>query len=138
MTKEIKTSIIIQASTETIWNILTDFESYPTWNPFIQSIQGDVQVGNKISIQLQGMKFKPKVLVFKENTEFRWLGHLGFKGLFDGEHSFVLTPKSNDVTLFEQNETFNGSLVPLFSKSLNKTKIGFEQMNQKLKERAES
>ena len=38
MTKQIKTSIHINATKEKVWEILMDFEKYPEWNPFIKSI----------------------------------------------------------------------------------------------------
>lgn len=136
---QIKTSIQINASKETIWQILTDFEHYSEWNSFIHSISGEVSIGNRISIELQGMKFKPTVLKFEKNTELKWLGHLGFKGLFDGEHQFLLSDNEDGTVCFEQNENFSGILVKLFSKSLNgKTKQGFERMNKELKTRAEN
>ena len=138
MAKQIKTSITINASKEKIWKILTNFENYPEWNSFIKSVTGEVKVGNQIKIKLQGMTFKPIVLTFNENAELKWLGHLWFKGLFDGEHKFKLTDNGNGTTNFEQNENFSGILVKLFAKSLDKdTKYGFEQMNRELKLRAE-
>jgi len=138
MAKQIKTSITINASKESVWKILMDFENYPEWNSFIKSVSGDVKVGNQIQIKLQGMTFKPVVLTLNENTELKWLGHLWFKGLFDGEHKFKLTDNGNGTTNFEQSENFSGILVKLFSKSLDKdTKNGFEQMNKELKLRAE-
>ena len=43
--KEIKTEIIIDSKPEKVWEVLTDFENYPTWNPFIQNISGEQKVG---------------------------------------------------------------------------------------------
>lgn len=143
MAKEIKTEIIIKASPERVWAILTDFKNYPNWNPFIKSITGNVAVGNKIIARLEppeakGMTFKPKVLAFDSNREFRWIGHLLFPGLFDGEHKFELIDNGDGTTTFRQSEKFRGILVPLFKKMLdNNTTNGFNQMNQKLKELAE-
>jgi hypothetical protein len=134
MAKYIKTSITINASREKIWKVLTDFENYREWNSFIKSVTGEVKVGNQIEIKLQGMTFKPVLLTFNKNIELKWLGHLWFKGLFDGEHKFKLTDNGNGTTNFEQSENFSGILVKLFAKSLDKdTKNGFEQMNKELK-----
>ncbi len=84
------------------------------------------------------MTFTPRVLAFEKNKEFRWLGHLFIKGLFDGEHRFELTDNSDGSTTFRQSEQFGGILVPLFNKMIEvNTRNGFEAMNKKLKERAE-
>ena len=138
MTKNIKTSIEIKASPEKVWSVLTDYEKYSEWNPFIKSIDGVIKEGVQIDVKIQNMSFKPTVLVYKENSELKWLGHLLFKGLFDGEHRFLLTNNGDGTTTFEQSETFNGFLVGIFSKKLDKeTKPGFIEMNKKLKELAE-
>ena len=143
MAKEIKTEILINATPVKVWSILTTFDNYPNWNPFIKSIKGDVKVGNEIIARLvppkaKGMTFKPKVLVFDANKEFRWIGHLLFPGLFDGEHKFELIDNGNGTTTFRQSEKFKGILVPLFKKMLdNNTINGFNEMNKKLKELAE-
>lgn len=138
MKKELKTSIIINASKERVWNILLDFEKYSEWNPFIKSISGNPQKGEKLVADIGNMKFKPQVLVNTQYQELRWLGKLLFKGLFDGEHQFILTENKNGSINFGQNEKFSGILVRLFSKKLDiETKAGFEAMNKALKERSE-
>jgi hypothetical protein len=143
MAKEIKTEIVINATPKKIWSILTNFDNYPNWNPFIKSIKGDVKVGYQITARIEppqakAMTFKPKVLTFETNKELSWLGHLWFPGLFDGEHKFALIDNGNGTATFIQSEKFKGILVPLFNKMLdNNTKRGFEEMNIKLKELAE-
>lgn len=143
MAKEIKTAILIQATPASVWTILTDFENYPKWNPFIKSISGELKVGNKITARIEppgakGMTFKPTILALETNKKFTWLGHLWFTGLFDGEHSFELIGNGNGTTTFVQSETFKGILVPLFKNMLdNNTIQGFEAMNRALKEVAE-
>lgn len=143
MAKEIKTKIVINALPEKVWAVLTDFENYPNWNPFIKSIQGQVKVGSKITARMEapetkGMTFKPIVLAFETNKEFRWLGHLLFPGLFDGEHTFELIDNGNGTTMFIQSEKFKGILVPLFKKMLDSNTVkGFEAMNAQLKQLVE-
>ncbi len=138
MAKEINTSIKINATPQEVWNVLTDFEKYAEWNPFVKSITGEVKVGNEIKVELDGMTFKPTILTFDHASEFKWLGHLWVKGLFDGEHKFRLIDNEDGTTEFHHSERFNGILVSLFSKSLDeKTKKGFERMNEELKQRVE-
>ncbi len=144
MAKELITEIKIKANPAQVWAVLTDFSSYPTWNPFIKSLTGDVTVGNTIMARLEppkasGMTFKPKVLEFEANKKFVWLGHLFIKGLFDGEHSFELIDNLDGTTTFIQSEKFEGVLLPLFKKMLDvNTKEGFELMNKALQARVEN
>ncbi len=137
--KEIRTAITIKASPSKVWNILTDFENYPNWNPFILSLTGNMQVGNTISIKLSDMSFKPTLLTYETDREMRWKGKLLFKGIFDGEHIFKIKDNKDGTVTFHHNEIFNGILVGMFSKKLDTdTRAGFEAMNVKLKELAEA
>jgi len=141
--KEIKTEILINAAPEKIWAIFSDFNNYPTWNPFIKLLSGEVSVGNKINVTIQPydskpMSFEPKVLDFEANKKMRWKGRFLFGGLFDGKHQFELIDNGNGTTTFKQSEIFKGILMPFFSKrKMENTRKGYEAMNRKLKELAE-
>ncbi len=136
--KEMKTEIIINEEPKKVWTVLTDFKSYPNWNPFIKSIAGDKKIGSTLIVKMsppdvKEMTLKPTLLKFEENIEFRWKGKLLVKGIFDGEHYFILSKQEDGKTKFIQGEKFSGILVSLIGKILNKTKMGFELMNQALK-----
>lgn len=142
--KQIQTEILIHARPEKVWEVFTDFEAYPEWNPFIISLTGEVAEGSKFKVRLQppeskGMAFQPRVIVHRPGREFKWLGHLLFPGLFDGAHCFQLCDNGNGTTTFIQSETFTGILVPLFKKMLEvNTRNGFIAMNEQLKARVEA
>ncbi len=141
--KEVRTEIVIHATPQSVWSILTDFAAYPKWNPFIKSIKGDLFEGRKITVRLEppggsAMTFRPTIKVIKEYNEFRWLGQLFVRGLFDGEHIFELYENTDGTTTFVQREQFAGLLVPLFTTMLDTTTVNaFNQMNKKLKQLAE-
>jgi hypothetical protein len=140
--KEIKTEIVINSNPDKVWSILTNFEKHPEWNPFIKTISGKKKVGEQLIVKIQppgggGMTFKPLILKYEKNKEFRWIGKLLFKGIFDGEHYFKIVDNSNGTTTFIHGEKFSGLLVSLFSKTLDKTKSGFELMNESLKRESE-
>ncbi len=140
---EIKTETLIHAAPEKVWAVLTDFDSYPAWNPFIRSVEGKPEVGSTLTVTImqsgeKGTTFKPKVLTLKSAKELSWLGRLLLPNIFDGEHKFELIDNRNGTTTFRQSENFTGILVPFFKKQLeNNTAKGFEGMNKKLKELAE-
>ena len=141
--KELRTEIEIQASAERVWQLLTDFPSFPQWNPFIRKASGNIRVGERLEVNIQpsgasAMTFRPTVLKVEPNRELRWLGHLLISGLFDGEHIFTIEPLGEGRVRFTQREVFTGLLVPLFARGLDTdTRRGFEEMNQALKTRAE-
>jgi hypothetical protein len=142
--KELHSEIEIAARPERVWGILTDFASYPRWNPFIRRISGELKVGERLDIRLEppdsrGITLRPRVLSAEPNRKLRWLGHLLVPGLFDGEHSLSIKPLEEDRVRFVQGEVFKGLLVPLFARSLDQNTLrGFEEMNGALKERAEA
>jgi hypothetical protein len=140
--KTIQSSIEINCRPEDVWAVLTDFPAHPEWNPFIRLISGAARVDEKLHVHItakgrRGMKFSPTVTVATPPSEFAWLGKLGVRGLFDGEHRFSLRDLGDGRTLFTQSETFTGVLVPFFGRALDATAEGFDEMNRALKERCE-
>ncbi len=41
--KELHTEIEIQTTAERVWRVLTDFASFPQWNPFIRQAKGEIK-----------------------------------------------------------------------------------------------
>jgi hypothetical protein len=143
MATHVHTETVIQATPERVWEVLTDFAAYPAWNPFIPHLAGRLTVGTRLEVQLQppggrAMRLQPTVLAATPVQEFRWLGHLGVPGLFDGEHGFRIEPLGPDRVRFIQEERFRGLLAPLVLRFVEaSTRHGFEAMNRALKARAE-
>ena len=52
--KVIHTEIEINAPASRVWEILTDFGSFPQWNPFIRQVSGEPKdrcsIGNETSL----------------------------------------------------------------------------------------
>ncbi len=143
MSTTISTTIDIDASPRDVWDVLIDFAAYADWNPFMDRVEGTPEVGAKLVVHMapnggRGMTFKPTVLAATPGKELRWLGKLGFGGLFDGEHSFVLTPNADGTTHLEHGERFSGVLVALLKGTMKNSHAGFEAFNQTLKQRVEA
>lgn len=142
MNKSIKTEIIINASKEKVWQILTDFSNYPSWNPFIISIKGELAPTKRLKNTLvNGNKtyvFKPTVLSVVPNQYFDWLGNLFIGGLFDGHHYFEIDELSSNQVKFIQGEHFSGILSNYILRRIgNDTRNNFIKMNGALKAKAE-
>ncbi|MGB3589119.1 MAG: SRPBCC domain-containing protein [Tunicatimonas sp.] len=140
--KELITEIIINASAERVWQVLTDFPAYQEWNPFIVNSSGKAIAGTRLTNQMkQGEKtttFKPKLVKVEENRRLEWLGHLWVPGLFDGHHIFIIEELAPQQVKFVQQEKFSGLLRSLIMKQIaESTQAGFVAMNRALKEQAE-
>jgi hypothetical protein len=142
MKREISHTIEIEASPAEVWAILTDSASFRAWNPFIHSLDGELRTGAKLSVTVQppghrSSTFHPTVLAAVPARELRWIGRVLIPGIFDGEHGFLLEPTATGHTRLTQMEHFSGILVRPFSRTIDSTEIGFQQMNEALKARAE-
>lgn len=140
--KELCTEIEIQAAPETVWQVISELDKYPEWNPFIHHAIGKAKVGEKVDITFKTgskeMTLHCIVTRVEPNRELRWKYHVGLNALFSGEHSFVIEPIDADHVRFIDREVFDGWLVPLQAKDIDtNSKHGFEVMDQALKERAE-
>ncbi len=140
--RELRSEINIDASAERVWEVLTDFEALPEWNPFLKRASGRLEEGQRIEIVLQppGRKattFRPTLLRVDPDRELRWLGHVGIPGVFDGEHVFLIESRTPSRVHFIQRESFRGLLRPFLGNLLRDSERGFAAMNAALKSRAE-
>jgi hypothetical protein len=142
-TRTIRSAIEIRAPVEVVWEVLTDFPSYPDWNPLVRRLNGKPRVGGRVTILSQppggrALAFAPVVLAWAPPHELRWRSTLVSRRLFSGEHGFRLEALDGGRVRFVQDETLTGVLVPLYSRiRLPQTRLGFEEMNQRLRDRAE-
>ena len=132
----------IDAPRSAVWETLTDFETYPEWNPFVTSATGQFREGERVRVRIdppagRAMTFRPTVTVWEPEADLEWLGRLVVPGLFDGRHTFRLEELDGDRTRLVQRESFSGLLVGLL---LNEEDIraGFTAMNEAVRERAEA
>ena len=141
MGKEIHTEIDINASTQKVWEVLTTFESYKTWNPFIIQISGELKEGAQLETHMklgdEIQTFKPTVMVVEDGKAFEWLGSVPL-GAFKGRHCFRLESLGPDKCRLYHYEQFSGWLSgPILKRIGQETLACFEQMNIALKNRVE-
>lgn len=138
------TTIDINASPERIWAILIDLAHYSEWNPFIIEASGVPRPGQRLTLSIatrpgRSMTFRPHVVALKHGQVFAWRGRFLMPGLFDGEHTFVLSPLEDGTVRLSHSETFRGLLVPFLRRKLHsETRAGFNRMNHALRVRAEA
>jgi len=128
--KELRTEIEIQASPDKVWQVLTNLDKYPEWNPFIHHAVGKAKVGETVDLDFQsdskGLKLHCVVITAEPNRELCWKYHVIHPGLFRGEHSFTIESLGNNRVRFIDREIFNGLLVPLQAKDIGLTQMPSE------------
>jgi hypothetical protein len=142
MKRQISHTIEIEASPAEVWAILTDTASFPAWNPFMSKLDGELRPGAKLTVTIQppghrSSTFHPTILAAEPARELRWVGRVLIPGIFDGEHGFLLERSATGSTRFTHKQRFSGILVRPFSRTIDSTESGFQQMNEALKARAE-
>ena len=77
------------------------------------------------------------MLAATRGEELRWLGKLGFRGIADGEHFFILTTNDDGTTRLNHGERFSGALVALAEGSSGNSGAAYEAFSQAPNQRVE-
>ena len=137
--QHIRTDIEIAAPPDRVWEMLADIDRYPEWNPYHVKVEGALAVGQELVVTIhkpngEKLTIKPHVMRLVPGRELTWGG--GIRGLFYGEHVFLVEPTHQGHTRLVHKEEFTGIFVPLAS--LGAIDEGYRLMNRRLKERAEA
>jgi hypothetical protein len=140
--QEIKTTIDVAASPERVWRVLSNFADYPRWNPFIRGIKAmtKLQPGAKLLVRVRiptrgrAHTFSPAIVKAVPAGELCWRARFWVRGLFDGEHAFIIIPQGVQGCRLVHRERFSGLLAPLIFPLIQRnTRQAFEEMNLALK-----
>jgi len=143
MSKNIESSIIIKTSQDIVWEKITKFQDYNSWNPQIKDIKGDFKVGGTIYFNVvgQGKKMAVKAIVKNMDRPNLLCWQSGVRHIFHVSHEFTVTQLSEDTVRLMQKETYSGIALPFverFSPGLLKiTEDGFAKVNLKVKQECE-
>ena len=142
MSKIITSHLLLDATADRVWQTLTNLAGYHRWNPFITAAAGTIKVGERLDLTIQppgsrAMTFTPWVTAVEQHHYIEWLGRLLLPGIFDGRHSFTLTPRAGGRTLLQQSETFSGALA-FAGSTLARTRAGFVAMNEAIAQQTTS
>lgn len=140
---QIRTEILIQASTDVVWAVLTDFRSYGRWNPFIRAIDGRASLGARLVLttQQRGADAQRSVGVVVHLQPRHMLGwrSRGASGWLMGTiRSFRLDRAPDGGVRLRHARQVRGLLAPLLHlRSQEPAERQMHEMNAALKDRAE-
>jgi len=140
----ISSEITLPANVEKSWEVLTEFDQYPDWNPYLLRVDGKLAPGEAVSFTLVDGNFSEpldlgaEVAEVRPNEIFYWIGTLGIRGLHDTRHVFELRALPDGNTQLLHYEEFRGLLAWLLPKREERmalTHTAFETMNNALQQR---
>lgn len=137
LTRVLDSWIELNVPVSDVWDALVDVHSWEKWNSFIPMVEGSLAVGNKMKIKVvsPGMKemiFEPVVYEIENHQKISWGG--GFLlFVYNGVHEFLLEKIDDNTTRFRQIEKFQGPIVLLMKKMIQKTALGYLNMNEEFK-----
>lgn len=140
----IKSAVDIATSAEIVWYVLTNFNAYPHWNPFLISVYGPPVPGQYLKIQARYPRghtagFTARVVKSIPAAELRWRRRRVIEGIFDREQAFFIVPNGIKGVRFIQREHFSGLLASLIMPFItDDTYKAFSMMNLALKRTAEA
>jgi uncharacterized protein YndB with AHSA1/START domain len=147
MTRELRTSIDLDATPELVWEVLTDVSAYPTWTPGLTSAEGSFVAGGSVVFEFPSMHGLLRTTVPATVTELvpgrrlRYtlrFARLGIPGLLDTEHTATIAVRDGGVRLWLELRV-RGLLLALMVHSLSPDETPtFRDMPTALKARIEA
>ena len=137
--KSFASSIVIRATPDAVWQVLTDAPAYPSWNTTVTRVDGTIAQGGKVTVHAKvapGRAFPVKGTAWDAPRRMVWSGGMPL-GLFKGERVFELRPKAEASVEFSMREDYSGLLAPLITKSIPDLQPAFDEFAACLKARVE-
>ncbi|MCP4610700.1 MAG: SRPBCC domain-containing protein [Planctomycetes bacterium] len=138
----IQEQTIVNASPETIFNIITDLDRYEEWNPWITEACGIPEEGQLIKVKAKMgdriISVQHRILISNPNIEFRWCDVGWFTKLAYGERARFIKSLANGNVEYRVELTVTGPfgwfVKLVYGKFLE---AGLKMETNALKERAE-
>ena len=133
--KSVHAELLIPASPEEIWSVLTDAPHYSEWNPVFVDVQGEYREGGKLTYQMKDQTGKTTEVVativeLDPGKELNQFG--GMRGVLTFDHHWLLESVEGG-TKVTQHEDYRGIGVWFWDPSWFQT--AYAQANEALRDR---
>lgn len=126
--------IEIAASPSIIWALLTNASDFTRWNSTVTSLEGEIELGQKIRLKSYldpKRTFKIKIKEMEPEKRMLW-------GDGQGNRVYTLEPKGNGIVHFSMVEKIGGLMFPMYKGFLPPFEESFEKFAADLKKEAET
>jgi uncharacterized protein YndB with AHSA1/START domain len=132
-------TVVIDASPEQVWAVLTDVASWPQWDSGVTRVDGSARLGERLTIAVAanpGRAFPVKVVTVEPPAQLVFRGGMPL-GLFAGVRTYTLAAEGA-TTRFSMKEAYSGPLASLITRSIPDLGPSFRQFAEGLKRRTEA
>ena len=135
--KSVHHEIMINASPELVWSVLTDMDKYDEWNPVMKLIEGEVSPGNRVTYlftqdEKNQSEIPATVKQVVSNELLNQSGGMTFILTYDHKYVLESVDSQTRVTI---HEDYRGIGVNFWNPAAVEKAYG--RLNKALKERAE-
>lgn len=152
--RQLEHVVEIDAPIARVWDVLTDVEAYPTWNPFVTAVdgvRGQPETGTVMVLKVRwhdGGRARPTEIVraFEPPTRgddgvvrarwvYQYMGVMDRLGGVHGMRTQRLEQRDGGPTIYTGEEQFSGWM--LWAVPMDKVDRGFRAQAEALKQEAE-
>lgn len=136
--KSVHDELLIKASPEEVWSVLTNTNEYPEWNPVMELLSGEVKTGEKVIYkftQAPGKSYEiaANIAVVAPNKTLNQKG--GIPLILSFDHKYTLHAEEDQTRLII-HEDYKGIGVNFWNpKPVEKA---YQQLNKAIKQRVEN
>ena len=136
--KSVHSELTIKASPEKVWQVLTDTDKYPEWNPTMKLLDGKMEVGNTLKYQFTQYadnisEIPAQVKQIIPNKLLNQGGGVPFVITYDHRYILEQTTYGTKVTI---HEDYKGIYVPFWNPQ--PVEDAYQRLNEALKKRVET
>ena len=139
---ELRSEVEIAAEPSIVWAVFVDLPTHQRWNPFWSNLEGRVDVGAKIKLELtvpggKSLQVSRRVEVFDPERELVWSGKYGWGWILRSEQYVRLNGTDGGRTRLVVGENLRGPGVTGNGQLTMNIARGQALMNQALKQHVE-
>ncbi|AVH22796.1 SRPBCC domain-containing protein [Nocardia cyriacigeorgica] len=137
-------TVEIAAPADVVWGVITGFERYGEWNPFVSECRSTLEVGAPIDMVVHLTGSKPRrqrefITSHTPGEEFSYSMKPVPFGALHSRRTHTVTPLGPDRTRYESHFELGGWLKPVVELALGKAlRRGFTGMTEGVARQAES
>lgn len=135
--KSVHSEVLINASPDRVWAVLTNGAEYDSWNSVIHSLEGELIEGNKVKFMFNQEEDKSYQITatVKEILPNELLNQKGgMPGIMTFNHRYIIE-QTDGGTRMTIHEDYRGLMVPFWNPQ--PVQLAYERLNEDIKRQVE-